>query len=220
MTTPIRTILLHGLHMNTWQLRTLAKQVQTSGFDTHCFGYFSVLQTISQHSHRLHQWLDKHHEPDAPLHLVGHSLGGLVIRDFLANYPKWQVKRCVTLGTPHQGSICASYAKRYARPLVHQAMPNALDGNCPLPPPHIEFGVIAGNKPIGLGLPILSLHNRKHKLNAQHDGTVFVSESTLINAQDYLLLPVSHTGLLFDRQVARQTVHFLQHGKFDHTPDE
>lgn len=84
----------------------------------------------------------------------------------------------------------------------------------------MEIGVIAGTRPIGLGLPLLNYHSRRHNLDddaRQNDGTVYLSETELTSAKDYLILPVSHTGLLMDKTVAHQVVHFLEHGVFDHT---
>lgn len=214
-------LLIHGLHMHGRYMHTLAKRLEQAGFATHAISYKSVHESIAAHSHRIHQYLLDHHHADTPLYLVGHSLGGLVIRHFLVNYPMWQVHRCVTLGTPHQGSVCANYANRLLPPLVRKAYPDALDGTCPLPPDGVEFGVIAGNRPIGLGLPLLSWHNFQHfstpngRQNRPHDGTVYVFESVLPNAADYLLLPVNHTGLIFSQAVAKQVVHFLYHGRFD-----
>ncbi len=42
-----------------------------------------------------------------PIALVGHGIGGLVVRYFLRRYPAPQVRRVVTLGTPHYGTVVA-----------------------------------------------------------------------------------------------------------------
>lgn len=204
---------MHGVYMYP-----LAKRLNQAGFNAHALSYHSVWQSIDDHSLRLHRWLSTHHD-GTPIHLVGHSLGGLVIRHFLVNFGyHWQIQRCVSLGTPHQGSICASYANRLLPPLVKNAYPNALDGTCVDVPHGVEFGVIAGTRAMGLGLPLLSYHTKKQGLShseRQNDGTVYLSETVLKNATDYLVLPVSHTGLLSDKTVAHQVAHFLRHGAFE-----
>ena len=216
-------ILLHGLHQAPFIMRPLAKNLQAQGFsNTHQYGYRSVRDGIKMNSQRLHAWLEQHHHPDQPIDLVGHSLGGLIIRDFIDEYPQWQIGRCVTLGTPHLGSICADYIWRLTPAMVGQSYIDALDGTVAPLPEHITLGVIAGNKPYGLGQIFLQYHNRKlHKSgtlllpeNSVHDGTVYVSETKLINAADHIILPVSHTGMLVDKEVAKQTAHFLQHAQF------
>lgn len=217
-----RVILIHGLHQAPFMLRPLAKRLQAQGFSTHQYGYRSMRDGIQTHSARLNQWLETNHDPEHLIDLVAHSLGGLIIRDFVAAYPQWKIGRCVTLGTPHNGSICADYTWRLLPAIVGSAYKNALDGTVAALPEHIDLGVIAGNKPQGLGQPFLSYHNRKliktgAALSAEqlaHDGTVYVSETQLANATDHLILPVTHTGMLIHKAVAEQTGHFLIQGQF------
>ncbi len=219
-----RVILVHGLHQTAWIMRPLAKRLQAAGFDTHQYGYRSMRDGIKTNSARLNRWLEQNHHPDQPLDLVGHSLGGLIIRDFVAQYPKWQIGRCVTLGTPHTGSVCADYIWRLTPAVVGRSYIDALDGTVAPLPNHITLGVIAGNRPYGLGQLFLQYHNRKlHKIGTPlpkeqlvHDGTVYVAETKIETAADHIVMPVSHTGMLVDKQVAAQTCYFLQHGQFEH----
>ena len=48
-----------------------------------------------------------------------------------------------------------------------------------------------------------------------HDGTVYVSETKLASASDHIVLPVTHTGMLIDKNVTQQAIYFLQHGEFE-----
>ena len=217
-----RTILIHGLHQTALIMRPLAKRLQAQGLDTHQYGYRSMRDGIQTNSQRLNQWLEQNHYPDQPIDLVGHSLGGLIIRDFVTQYPKWQIGRCVTLGTPHMGSICADYIWRLTPAMVGKSYLDALDGTVAPLPEHITLGIIAGNRPYGLGQVFLQYHNRKlRKADSPlldeylvHDGTVYLKETKLDAATDHLIMPVSHTGMLIDNNVAKQTEYFLQHGQF------
>lgn len=210
-------ILIHGLHQSAWIMTALAKNLQSKGFVTHQHNYHSLRDSIDQHSNRLNEWLTQNHNPEVPIHLVGHSLGGLVIRDFIARFPQWQIARCVTLGTPHMGSTTAEYIKKLVSPLVGNAYEQALDGqNAPLKT-GVCLGVIAGNSPYGLGQLVLNYHNKKSKLSkpqCEHDGTVYVFETRLPEATDHIVLPVSHTGMLINQKVAEQTTYFLENGIF------
>ena len=218
-----RVILIHGLHQTAWIMRPLAKRLQATGFDTHQFGYRSMRDGIKTNSQRLNAWLEENHYPDQPINLVGHSLGGLIIRDFIAHYPQWKIGRCVTLGTPHNGSISGDYIWRLAPAIVGKSYEQALDGTVAPLPKGIELGVIAGNKTQGLGQPILAYHNRKlRKADVEtpseklaHDGTVYISETKLISATDHIILPVTHTGMLVNKEVAKQAIYFLKYGKFE-----
>ncbi|STZ55791.1 Alpha/beta hydrolase family [Moraxella lacunata] len=208
------TLVLHGLHQTSLIVYPLARYIRRAGFVVHTPTYHSLRQDVSAHAKRLNDYLLTHHSPDKPINLVAHSLGGLVIRQFLHDYPAWQVHRCVSLGTPHQGSVCATYVKRTLSPLVGQSYIGALDGTCPSVPNDVEFGVIAGDKSQGLGLLFLNYHNRHYRTRHAHDGTVFVHETELPSATDSLILPVTHTGMLTSSAVANQVVHFLEYGKF------
>lgn len=211
------TLLIHGLHMHGIYMAPLARNLTKEGFSCQTFSYNSLTKSIDVHSKDLHAWLTHHHD-GSPINLVGHSLGGLIIRHFVATYGHhWHVHRCVSLGTPHQGSICASYAHRLCPPLIGQSYLHALDGNCVALPSNIVFGVIAGTRPLGLGLPVLGYHSKKHRLSSearQNDGTVYLSETYLPTFSDYLVLPVNHTGFLTNKTVAKEIVHFLEHGRF------
>lgn len=217
-----RVILIHGLHQTAWIMHPLAKRLQAAGFDTHQYGYRSMRDNIETNSALLNSWLEKNHHLDQPIDLVGHSLGGLIIRDFVVEYPKWQIGRCVTLGTPHMGSVCADYIWHLTPAVVGRSYIDSLDGTVVPLPEHITLGVIAGNRPYGLGQLFLQYHNRKlrkteNQLSADdllHDGTVYVKETKIDTATDHIVLPVSHTGMLVDKTVAEQTIHFLQHGQF------
>lgn len=209
-------VVLHGLHQNPWFVKPLEIKLQRAGFRVYAHRYHSVKDDITAHSHSLHQHLQTIHDPSTPLHIVAHSLGGLVARHFIAHYPTWQLGHLVTLGTPHLGSVCADYANRLLPPLIGKAYQNALDGQCVLPPKNAVIGVIAGNRPWGVGSLALYAHSRYRQLQAcQHDGTVFVHETYLPSACDHIVMPVNHTGLLTNAHCARQVIYFLHHGQFE-----
>ncbi|MDN6274952.1 MAG: alpha/beta hydrolase [Psychrobacter sp.] len=217
-----RVILIHGLHQTAWIMRPLAKTLQAAGFDTHQYGYRSMRDGIKTNSSRLNSWLEANHHPDQPIDLIGHSLGGLIIRDFVNEYPKWQIGRCVTLGTPHNGSISGDYIWRLAPTIIGKSYEQALDGTVAPLPKNISLGVIAGNRPHGVGQIFLQYHNRKlRKADVEtpseklaHDGTVYIEETKLEAATDHIIMSVSHTGMLVNKEVAKQAMYFLQNGQF------
>lgn len=222
MTNP-PVILLHGLHMHAWAMKPLANYLKKQQFSTYCFGYYSMWQDLPSHSKRLNQWLSQHFSMDTPLYLVGHSLGGLVIRDFLHRYPDWQVQRCVTLGTPHNGSLSADTTMKLIPSFIGRSYVAGLDGNVPVLRDDVPLGSIAGNFSAGLGRLVLPKNPIKKQLSNNpflesndNDGTVYVYETWLDNLADHCLLPVSHTGMLVNSQVAKQVEHFLRQGRFFH----
>lgn len=204
-------LLLHGLYMNAWIMLPLAHFLREYGFQTHTFSYYTVWQRLPQHLSALEKQVKQHYaQYDAPLHWVGHSLGGLVLRHFAAAFPHLVRGRIVTLGTPHQGSVAAEQLVQWGlqKTLLGGAYPVPLAGQLPPLPNGIELGSLAGNHGVGLG-KLLGIER-------ESDGTVCVAETYCEGMADHLVLPLSHTSLLFSRQAAEQTAHFLRHGKFAH----
>lgn len=209
-------ILIHGLYQTSLSMRPLAYRLQKQGFDVQCYNYHSLKDDVLLHTTGLKTHIDTI-AANRPIYFVAHSLGGFIVRHFLDSYVDYQVERVVTLGTPHLGSTLAHYAKKFLPVLIDNAFTNALDGNCPCLPHYPTMGIIAGNKPIGIGQPLLHYHSKKSKHNKshqEHDGTVYVFETALAAAQDHIVLPVSHTGMLIDKNVAKQTAYFLSNGVF------
>ncbi len=161
-------ILLHGLHQRHWLMKPLAKRLAKAEFITHTFDYPTLLKDIGQNADRLNQFLINKIGTEN-FYLVAHSLGGLVIRQMLAQYPQWlengQLQKIVTLGTPHLGSIKAKYAKDLLPPIIGKSYHGALDGQMAELPSNVCLGVIAGNKPypLGVGQLILRYHDKKKK---------------------------------------------------------
>jgi len=70
-----------------------------------------------------------------------------------------------------------------------------------------DLGIVAGNVAVGFGRILGALRG-------PNDGTVAVVETLLEGAAGHIVLPVSHTSMLFSPTVAAQTAHFLRHGRF------
>ena len=97
-----KIILLHGLHMHSWVMKPLAICWNKKGFEVALFDYYSVLHSMNRHVKDLSRWIDENHA-DETLHFVGHSLGGLVLRNFAAAYPDKVSGRIVTMAfSPRQ----------------------------------------------------------------------------------------------------------------------
>lgn len=207
-----RVLLLHGLHMHAWAMRPFARLLGSYGCVADTFGYYSVVHSIAKHTKALIDKVEACYEKDeaVKLHFVGHSLGGLVLRHFAAQRPDLVRGRIVTLGTPHQGSKAAVKVHNWGlgMPVLGASFQMALDGAIPPLPEGIELGSLAGNQPLGLG--------RLLGLEGENDGTVGVAETCFEDMADHVVLPLSHTGMLFSREAAAQAALFLRQGRFSH----
>ncbi len=206
---PQTVVLLHGLWFSGYILFVLARRLRRRDFTVHVFSYPSVRADLSTNAERLARFLDT---LDADtVHLVGHSLGGILIRALFHHHPRQKPGRIVTLGTPHGGSRVAQYLSRYAfwRWAMGKGVAQLLDA-APQEwssPPR-EIGVICGTHSFGMGRLLV-----RH-LPRPNDGLLTVKESAFPAAREHLALPVSHTGMLFSRVVAERIGNFLISGKF------
>ena len=137
---------------------------------------------------------------DAPLHAIGHSLGGLYLRHLRQQWPQGLARgRVVTLGTPHLGSKVGRYFHEHPwrRRILGHCWEQGLDGEAPPWDSTIPLLSIAGTKAIGVG-------NALHIFAADepNDGTVAVSETELPQAAAFYRVPTSHSALQFDRKAA------------------
>ena len=200
-----RVVLVHGLWFRAAGLRLLAARLRRRDYDVRIFDYPSVHGDVQRHTHALQRFIL--HQPDQPVHLVGHSLGGLLIMRTLHEYPELPVAKVVLLGSPVQGS---GVARRLARRWWSQWLVGAsadLLGQGVRVPAGVPVGVIAGNRNMGVGRVLGGV-------SGLGDGTVSVSETRLAGAADHVVLPATHTGMVVSAAVAANIHQFLQHGQF------
>lgn len=206
---PATVILVHGLWMSGFQLGVFKHRLESAGhIRAIAFSYPSISGCMSDHAQSLLQFARTQSVPE--LHFVGHSLGGLVILRALELGQDLPVGRAVLLGTPLQGSLAAKGVSRlpFGKTILGATMQEeCIDCTLHEWKGTREIGVIAGSMGMGLGRLFANL-------NTDHDGTVLVKETNLPGSKDHIVLPISHTGMLFSARVAEQAAAFLQHGCF------
>ncbi len=200
-------VLLHGIWMPAWVMSVLARRLRRCGYRTAVFGYRSLTQSLQSNAEQLAGFIRE--QGDATLHLVGHSLGGLVILQALQVHPELVKGRIVLLGSPVNGSVVARRLQRFSglRWMLGRNAGSGLLGDGPVWQGHLPLGVIAGNWPLGIGRVIGGLVG-------ENDGIVTVAETGLENASGSTQAHVTHTGLLVSREVAIEVCSFLKDGHF------
>jgi pimeloyl-ACP methyl ester carboxylesterase len=115
-------VLVNGLWLGDPALWLLARRLRRAGFQTFRFSYPSVRQDLRANAAQLHEFLAR--VPGTTVHLVGYSLGGLVIRALFRFHPGQRPGRVVLLGSPQQGSraAVALSASGFGRRLIGRSL--------------------------------------------------------------------------------------------------
>lgn len=203
-------ILLHGLWMRGFALMLLHRRMMEAGFRVHRFDYMSVAATQQRILGSLQSRIHELGQDAHTVHLVGHSLGGLLALQACAE-AGLPPGRVVCLGSPLKGSAAArrfaGMGKGGEALLGHNR--DLLENGFERWTGEREVGVIAGRVPLGLGAMI-------GQFEGDNDGCVTVAETFLPGIADHCAIETNHTGLLFSQDAARQVTQFLHQGVFDH----
>jgi pimeloyl-ACP methyl ester carboxylesterase len=213
-------IVLHGLFRSRGAMRQLAEFLETEGgYATFEMGYPSTRADIGAHAAALASVIE-HLEGIDEINFVAHSLGGLVVRHYLADQtdpatgklPDGRIKRIVMLAPPNHGSPLAEYwlddplYRAVVGPGGDQLArgPDLMADR--LATPTCEFGILAGGRGEAKGF--------NPWIEGDNDGTVQVASTRLIGARDFAVLPVTHSAINDDRTAWEYTLRFLREGHF------
>jgi pimeloyl-ACP methyl ester carboxylesterase len=150
---------------------------------------------------------------DGPIHIVAHSMAGLLARAYIARHRPVRLGRVVMLGTPNGGSEVADFLKRFAlyRAFYGPAGQQLTTARDPtlrsLPPLDYAVGIIAGIRTLD---PFASCFI----LPRPNDGQVSLQSCKLQGMADHIAIEASHTGLVRDPAAIAQTIAFLDSGRF------
>lgn len=207
-------ILLHGLGRTALAMWPLAYRLSRAGYVVVNQDYPSRRHDIA---HLAESYVGKafarmrEHSVDR-VHVVTHSMGGILLRQFLQHQQPDILGRVVMLAPPNQGSELVDYVRRM--PLFERLMGPAsvqlgTDAHSvprQLAPVRADVGVITGTRNATPWLnPVFGGH---------HDGKVSVQSARLAEMNDFRVMDVGHTFIMANRQVTAQVMHFLECGRF------
>ena len=205
---PETVVLVHGIWMTGLEMQPLARRLRACGYRTRIFRYRSLWRPLDWNARRLLRMVRR--QGAGTVHLVGHSLGGLVILQALQDCPGLVDGRVLLLGSPVNGSLIAQrlYRHRWSRWLVGRSAEQGLLGDGPRWQGRQTLGVVAGTRPVGVGQLLGGFPG-------PNDGTVALSETAIENAHAATVVRSTHMGLLFSPLAAQAVCRFLSTGRFD-----
>jgi pimeloyl-ACP methyl ester carboxylesterase len=203
-------MLVHGLWLHGLAMKLIRRRLEARGYAVHAPSYRSVGCTLDENAADVVRHIRR--VRCRKLHLVGHSMGGLVALTAARAMQAEARGRIVLIGTPFADSYSGRQLERLpgGRLLLGKCMAQWLHGSRGELPRDFDIGVIAGSGGIGMGRIIA------RALPKPNDGVIAVHETRVPGMRDHITLRVSHTQMLVSREIVRQTCSFMEHGCFDH----
>ena len=200
-------VFIHGLYMVGLELSLLRRRVADAGFETRQFRYHTLTRGLDENAARLALFLGG--IQTERLHLVAHSLGGLVTLRMFERGVTLPPGRVVFLGSPVRGSQSArSLTERGLDWAIGKSGPGVLaTRHEPKWKEPRELGIVAGTHDLRINFLLPDLPS-------PNDGVVAVEETYIEGARDSVTVHSNHTGMLFRRELAEQVTVFLKQGHF------
>lgn len=209
-------VLLHGILRSRTDMLPLSHYLESKGYNALNILYPSRKKNLEDLTDFVEEKIKsaENYDETKPLHFVTHSMGGLIARYYIATRKPANLGRVVMLSPPNTGSEFADFLKEHKQfaPIFKKIFGPAsdqlgtkykhLDGEITYP-----LGIIAGNVSINPLAPWILPEG-------EHDGIVPVERTKIAGMRDHLVVPSTHTFMMFNPAVMKQVVHFLEKEKF------
>ncbi|MDG4544357.1 MAG: alpha/beta fold hydrolase [Rickettsiales bacterium] len=205
-------VVLHGIARSKSHMEPVEEHLAKEGYDVINIDYPSTDYDLEQLVEILNYDMRSTLVEDKPVHFVGYSMGGILLRAYLDKYRPHNLGRVIQLASPNNGSEVADFVKnRYLYKKIYGPAGQELTTNNHqtlklLGKVSYELGVVAGNGTID---PISS-----YIIDGDDDGKVSIESTKLEGMKDHIVVPASHMFFPSNEEVHEQVSYFLKHGKF------
>ncbi len=198
-------ILIHGLWMKPWTWFSFHQYLRDKGYHVYRFGYKTSRQSFDLSQHQLEAFVNSRPEPT--VHMVGHSMGGLLALKASQNIRK--TGRLVMLASPINGSKVAKHISQtpFLKKLLKFAETPLIEG-IKITQTDRPTMMIMGNWPIGLGRIF-------YRFKEPSDGTVAVASTQADWLDKHQVINSNHLGILKNKQAKLLTWQFIKESDHD-----
>ncbi|MGI1677531.1 MAG: alpha/beta hydrolase [Cellvibrionaceae bacterium] len=206
-------VLLHGLARSDSSMKTLEKALVKQNYQVINQDYPSSEYSIKQLAEKFVSKAVNQCSKESEVNFVTHSMGGILVREYLNNHKVENLNRVVMLGPPNQGSeVIDKIGTMPGFELFGGDAGLELgteDGSTPntLGPANFDVGVIAGTRSVNWVLSMM--------IPGTDDGKVSVERTKLEGMSDHLEVPVTHVFMIKRKAVIYQVIHYLENGIFE-----
>ena len=203
-------VLLHGLGLCAVYMKKIEFNLESEGYDVINIDYSSRKSDIDRLTKSIAEKLNSIELGSyTKVHLIGHSLGSIVIRNLLATFSLGNQGNVIALAPPNRGSLLTDRLRSinlfgwYFGPA---ALELSTDSLFLKQLKHIpaDYHVIAGDKSSG------TLFGRW--FNESSDGTVSVESTKAqgMESKNHMVYPTTHLGILYNDNVVKKIVDILK----------
>lgn len=202
--------MVHGAVVDGYEMFLLRRRLHQLGYRTRLFQYRSMLRGLDNNVARLAKFI-RETEGDT-LHVIGHSMGGVLVRKVFEQAPDPRPGRLIAIGSPLRDCWIGHRFERLHPHIGRLMVGRTVHDHITHPPSRVwsgvrDFGVIAGTYPFGIGAIFKSLPTPS-------DGVVLLDETKLQGLRDHVTYRINHFGLLLSKRCTAQVACFLATGKF------
>jgi pimeloyl-ACP methyl ester carboxylesterase len=213
---PETVILLHGLCRTSHSMVKMERALIDAGYRVQNVSYPSRTAPIQQLADDAIGKAVANCQRDgaAKIDFVTHSLGGILVRSYLARHSLPSLGRVVMLAPPNQGSEIVDKLgwtfvfKWLNGPAGNELATGANSTPNQLGPATYPVGIIAGDRSINWINSLL--------IPGRDDGKVSIKRTKLAGMSDHLVIHTVHPFIMKNREAIRQAICFLQSGRFKH----
>ena len=208
-------ILLHGLCRTSRSMSKMRRALEAAGYTVLNLDYPSRKGVIPELADEaIGQAMAQCRRNGASnIDFVTHSMGGILVRSYLARHKVADLGRVVMLAPPNQGSEIVDKLGRLALfKWINGPAGNEMgtdEGSLPnrLGPARFPVGIIAGDRSINWINSLLLIPG-------PDDGKVSITRARLAGMSDFIVIHTAHPFIMRNSEAIRQTIAFLQNGRF------